>query len=396
MTWLHDQTGEILAMAEQARRAGVFPFFRPHENIGTQVTIEGQQYLTFASNDYLGLSQHPDVKAASIRGIEDFGTGLGSSRLQATSVRHLELEKRLTEWIGCEACAIFPSGWQSLVGVLSTFLNDDVQVALDNQIHASLLDGVAMARGRYPELEERFFRHNSIKGLRRVLGDTDKPHKLVVVEGLYGADGDIAPLDEIASLCDEFDARLLVDDAHGLGAIGEYGRGAAEMHGVLDRVDILMGTFSKVFGSVGGFICGDATLIDYLRLSAGSFVYSASLPVAQIEAAAAALTIVESDAELRQRLTSNARFFRDGLASIGCETIPGESHICPVMIGDEEQAIMLGAQLMQEQGVLMLPFVYPGVPLGKARLRCNVTAAHSEDDLSRAIEALSAVGLGGN
>ncbi len=392
MTWLHRTTQGVLAEVERAKDAGCFPFFRPFENVGPHVGIGRERYVNFTSNDYLGLSQHADVKHAAIRGVEAYGTGLGSSRLQATSVRHEELEQRLARWLQVEACAIFPSGYQALVGTLQAFLDDETLVALDNQSHASVLDGLYLAKGQHPDLEERYFRHNSVKGLRRVLATTERANRLVVVEGLYGADGDLAPLDDMVKLCREFDAPLLVDDAHGIGAIGPGGRGAAEQYGVHGDVDLLVGTFSKVFGGVGGFLAGDADLVSFVKLTARSFVFSASLPVGQVESALAALDIVEQDDSRRQRLEANGDYFRAGLQSLDFSTGNSTTHICPIMIGDEHLAMQFGARLFDEANVIMLPFIYPGVPLGEARLRCNVTAAHERADLDHALQALARIG----
>ncbi|MFN0058677.1 MAG: aminotransferase class I/II-fold pyridoxal phosphate-dependent enzyme [Planctomycetota bacterium] len=392
MSWLHDATREMLGLARQAQAAGVFPYFRPFSNVGPRVTIGGREYLNFTSNDYLGLSQHVEVKRAAAAAIERFGTGLGSSRLQATCILHEELEERLARWLGYEACAVFPSGYQALVGVLSAYLGNASLVALDNQAHASILDGVTLAKGAAPELEERFFRHNSVSALERILVGSDRTQKLAVVEGLYGADGDLAPLPELVRVCAEQHTPLLVDDAHGIGALGAHGRGAAEHAGVAERIDILVGTFSKVFGGVGGFVCAGKDLIEFLKLSARSFVFSASLPAAQVAGALAALELVEHDTALRPRLARNQEILRGGLRALGCELGASVAHVCPILLGDEALTMTFGARLFHEAHVILLPFIYPGVPLGHARLRCNVTAAHSESDLTRVIEAVKAIG----
>jgi glycine C-acetyltransferase len=393
MSWLIEKTAPLLAQVEQARALDAFPYFRPMENVGVRVKIGERWYLNFTSNDYLGLSQDARLKARATAGIERFGNGLGSSRLQATTPLHEELESRLANWLGLEASALFASGYQTLVGVLAAFLDDDSAVIADTYSHASILDGILLAKGKHPDLEERFFRHNSLKALRRCLQTTEKPNQLVVVEGLYSADGDLAPLADIAALCREFEAPLLVDDAHGLGAIGPGGRGAAEVHGVLEQVDLLVGTFSKAFGGVGGFVGGAQPLVDYLKLAANSFAFSASLPAAQVEGALAALDVLQGDSILLQRLESNKTFFRQGLLNLGLDLGTSESHITPIMIGDEEKALTLGAQLFDE-GILMLPFVYPGVPKGQARLRCAVTAAHSREDLQHTLEILKSIVAG--
>lgn len=393
MSWLHDRTRTFLDEVQQAKDLQAFPFFRPFQNIGPRVKIGRGSYINFTSNDYLGLSQHPELIRAAIKGVTAFGTGLGSSRLQATSVRHDALEQGLAKWLGYPSCAVFTTGYQALVGVLSTYLDNETTVILDNYSHASILDGTFLAKGNNPELEVRFFKHNSAKGLERVLSACKRSKKLVVVEGLYSVDGDFAPLDKFLEICRKYDAPLMVDDAHGLGTLGMTGRGVGEIYNVLPEIDILVGTFSKSFGGVGGFVLADRDIIDYMKLQAKSFVYSASLPVPQVEAALAALRIIESDYSYFRRLHDAARYFRQGLLDLGFDLGESdESHITPIMVGDERKALTFGAYLYHGAKVIMLPFIYPGVPKGKARLRCNVTASHSKADLGYTLEALSVIG----
>ncbi|MBI4700267.1 MAG: pyridoxal phosphate-dependent aminotransferase family protein, partial [Deltaproteobacteria bacterium] len=288
MSWLHERTTELLQRIDEAKKNKVFPFFRPFENIGPRVKIGRGSYVNFTSNDYLGLSQDPRLVRAATAAVERYGTGLGSARPQATSDRHEALEARLAQWFGYQACAVFTSGYQAMVGLLATFPDDDTTLALDKLSHACIIDGANLALGQHPDLELRFFKHNSAAALRRVLASSEKKNKLVVVEGLYSVDGDLSPLGDLLAVCRELGAAIVVDDAHGIGTIGPTGRGTAEKHGVLGQVDVLFGTFSKSFGGVGGFVLADRELIDFLKLSARSFVYSASLPVAQIAAASAA------------------------------------------------------------------------------------------------------------
>jgi glycine C-acetyltransferase len=392
MSWLHDKTTEFLSEVAEAKRQKAFPFLRPFENIGPRVKIGSGSYINFTSNDYLGLSQDPRLIRRAAAGVARFGTGLGSSRLQATATRHNVLEDRLARWLGFPACAVFTTGYQALVGLLSTYLDDDTTVALDKLSHAAIVDGVYMAQGMCPDLEVRYFKHNNVTALRKVLAQSDKPKKLVVVEGLYSVDGDFAPLDKVVEVCREYGAPLVVDDAHGLGAVGPTGRGTAEVKGVLRDVDLLFGTFSKAFGGVGGFILGDREIVDFLKLRGRSFVYSASLPIAQVEAALGALDIMERDHSYFRRLESNRDFFRAGLHELGFNLGDSETHITPIMVGDEIKALTFGAYLFHGASVIMMPFIYPGVPIGKSRLRCNVTAAHSRADMGYTLEALAAVG----
>lgn len=392
MSWLEEKTVEFLSTIDELKAKDAFPFFRPFENIGPRVKIGRRSYINFTSNDYLGLSQHPILIKQAMEGTQRYGTGLGSSRLQASTGRHAQLEERLARFMRYPACAVFTTGYQSVVGTLATYLDEECTVVLDNLSHASILDGAALAKGTHPGLELRFFKHNSVRGLRRVLASCAQRKVLVVVEGLYGADGDVAPLAQIVEVCKEHGAALFVDDAHGIGSLGPSGRGTAELQGVLGDVDILMGSFSKAFGTVGGFICASRPIIDFLKVSARAFIYSASLPLAQVEAALAALELMDRDGSRRAKLERNTEIFRAGLTRLGFKLGESAYHITPLMIGDETQAVTFAAYLFHGAQLIMLPFVYPGVPKGKARLRCNVTAAHSEADMGFALEALAVVG----
>ncbi len=391
MSWLHDKTTEILSRVERAKAQNAFPYFRPMQNIGPRVRVGDKSCINYTSNDYLGLSQRPQLIESAVRGTRQYGTGLGSARPQATSVRHQELEKRLARWLGFPGCVVFTTGYQSIVGTLQTFLDDDTTVVLDKLSHASIVDGVLLAQGQHPDLEIRFFKHNDVKHLEKTLAGAAHPKRLVVVEGLYSVDGDLAPLASVLEVCKKHGAAIMLDDAHGLGALGPTGRGVAEQHGLLREIDLLIGTFSKSFGTVGGFVCADAPLVDYIKLSARSFVFSASLPLAQVEAALAALDIIENDLSLIHRLQDNGTRFREGLLSLGFDLGQSTTHITPIFLNQEELTMKFGAYLFHGANILMMPFVAPGVPEGKERLRCNVTAAHTEQDMGYTLEALAEI-----
>lgn len=392
MSWLHDETTEMIQRVEEAKAKKAFPYFRPFENVGPRVKVGGGSYVNFTSNDYLGLSQDPRLIEAAVAGTRRFGTGLGSARPQATSVRHLELERRLARWAGHEACAVFTTGYQAIVGVLEAFIDDETTVVLDKLSHASIIDGVLVAQGRCPDAEVRYFKHNNAKQLDEILGGSDNKKKMIVVEGLYSVDGDMAPLGDIVEIARKHDAVVVLDDAHGLGAIGPTGRGVCELHGLVGKVDVLLGTFSKSFGTVGGFVCMDQALIDFLKLTARSFLFSATLPLAQTEAALAALDIIETDHSLFRKLEDNARFYRAGLDELGFDMGESSTHISPIFIRDELKTLTFGAYLFHAAEVIMMPFVSPGVARGTERLRCNVTAAHTRDEMGYTLEALAVLG----
>lgn len=392
MSWLHDQTTEMLARINEAKAKKAFPFFRPFENVGPRVKVGSGSYVNFTSNDYLGLSQHPKLIEAAVAGTRKYGTGLGSARPQATTVRHLELERRLAAWTGYGACAVFTTGYQALVGTLQTFLDDETTVILDRLSHASIIDGVLMAQGKSPDLEVRFLKHNNLKHLENLLESAANKKKMVVIEGLYSVDGDLAPLADMVAIARKHDAVVVLDDAHGLGALGRTGRGVCEIAGLVGQVDILIGTFSKSFGTVGGFVCADEVLVDYVKMTARAFLFSATLPLAQCEAALAALDIIEKDRHLYRKLEDNARFFRAGLEELGFDLGESTTHISPIFVKDELKTLMFGAYLFHAAEVIMMPFVAPGVSPGTERLRCNVTAAHTRDEMGYTLEALAIIG----
>ena len=392
MSWLHDSTTEMLTRVQEARDQKAFPFFRPMKNIGARVEVNGVSYVNFTSNDYLGLSTDQRLIDAAVGGVQKYGTGLGSARPQATSVRHTELENRLASWLGYGGCANFTTGYQALVGVLSAYLNDDTTVIIDRLSHASIIDGILLSRGQHPDLEMRFFKHNNMKSLEKCLTTAEHDKKLVLVEGLYSVDGDYGKLDEIVALCKKHGAVIAVDDAHGIGTLGPTGRGVCEHYGVLNEIDFLIGTFSKSFGGIGGFVLADKVLIDYLKLSARSFLFSASLPLSLVESALKALDIIQAEPQLRQRLEDNKIFFREGLLRLGYDLGESETHITPIMIRDELLTLKMGAYLFHGGNVMMMPFVSPGVPKNTERLRCNVTAAHTKAQMGYALEAIGEVG----
>jgi len=392
MSWLHDKTAELLPRIEQAKSLKVFPYFRPMQNIGPRIRIGDKSCLNYASNDYLGLSQSPALIEAAVAGTRKYGTGLGSARPQATSVRHEELERRLARWLGYSGCAVFTTGYQGIVGTMQTFLDDDTTVVLDKLSHASIMDGMLIAQGQHPDMEVRFFKHNDVANLDKALAGAAHEKRMVVIEGLYSVDGDLAPLADIVDIVKKHKAVLMLDDAHGLGALGPTGRGVAEMHGLMRHVDLMVGTFSKSFGTVGGFVCADESLIDYMKLSARSFVFSASLPLAQVEAALAALDIIETNMGLIHQLQDNGRYFREALMSLGFNVGESSTHITPIFLNEEELTLKFGAYLYHGASIQMMPFIAPGVPKGKERLRCNVTAVHSKADMGYTLEALAEIG----
>lgn len=392
MSWLHDKTTETLSRVEHAKNLKAYPYFRAFENIGTRVGIGDGSYINYTSNDYLGLSQSDALIEAACAGTRRFGTGLGSARPQATSVRHNLLEERLADWLGYGGCTVFTTGYQAIVGTMQSFLDDQTTVVLDKLNHASIIDGALLAKGQYEDLEIRFFKHNDLVSLEKALAGAANPKKLVVIEGLYSVDGDLAPLLDMITIARKHGAMIMLDDAHGIGTVGPTGRGVSEIFKVLGQIDLLIGSFSKSFGTTGGFLVADKILTDYVKLSARGFVYSATLPLAQVEAALAALDIIQRDTTLIKRLQANGERFREGLLSLGFNLGHSSTHITPIFLNEEELTMKFAAYLFHGAGIVMIPFVAPGVPQGQERLRCNVTAGHTEAQMGYTLEALAEIG----
>jgi glycine C-acetyltransferase len=392
MSWLHDKTTEILSRVEKAKSLKAYPYFRAFENIGTRIGIADGSFINYTSNDYLGLSQDKRLIEPACAGTRHFGTGLGSARPQATSVRHNLLEERLAQWLGYGGCTVFTTGYQAIVGTMQSFLDDETTVVLDKLSHASIIDGALLAKGQYEDLEIRFFKHNDVANLDKTLAGAANPKKMIVIEGLYSVDGDLAPLTDMMAVARKHGATVMLDDAHGIGTLGPTGRGVSELHKVLGQVDLLIGSFSKSFGTTGGFLVADKTLTDFVKLSARGFVFSATLPLAQVEAALAALDIIQHDTSLLRRLEANGNRFREGLLSLGFNLGKSSTHITPIFLNEEELTMKFAAYLYHGAGVVMIPFVEPGVPKGQERLRCNVTAAHTEAQMGYTLEALAEIG----
>ena len=390
MSWMNDKAHAQLQRVRDAQAQQIYPYFRPFESGGLHTTINGKPIVNFSSNDYLGLTNHPKVKEAAKAAVDQFSTGLGSSRVQATSTAHVELEARLAAWYGFEKALIFTTGYQAMVGTIMALADKDTTVVLDNLSHACILDGTFLAAGtpmRAPEV--RFFNHNSAKALDRVLRKRDRKHALVMIEGIYSLDGDEANIREFIEVCAAHEnVAIVCDDAHGTGTLGKGGRGIIEKYGLEGQVPVVVSTFSKTFGGIGGILLGEADVVDYVKHNARSFLFSASLPVPIVAAASAILDMLEADGEAMVReLHEKAAYMRKGLTEIGFDLGHSNSHIMPIMIRDETKAMFTHVALL-ENGVLMVPIMYPAVKEGEERLRLNVTRGHSYEDIDQALELL--------
>lgn len=391
---------ERSAILATAREAGVLPYFRTLDSPARPVVeMEGAPRIMLGSNNYLGLTEDPRVMQGARDALERYGTGLTGSRLlNGTIPLHLELEREIAEWMGTEDAIVFTTGHQANLGALGTLLAPGDTVIADSGDHASILDGVLLSKAKL-----RPFRHNRLDRLEHALNraQADPGGVLVVVDGVFSMEGDIAPLREIAELCGRFGARLMVDEAHGAGVLGARGAGTAELLGVEDRVDLRMGTFSKSLASCGGFVAGAGDVIDFLRVSSRSFLFTASAVPAAVGAALEALRVLRSGdgPPLLQAVLTNARRLRDGLDALGFAVVAPQplpdggdivTPIVPVLVGDDWKAALLWRALY-DAGVFVNTALHPAVPPGGAMLRTSVMATHDARTIDRALEAFASV-----
>lgn len=391
---------ERAAIMAAAQAADVLPYFRVLDGPALPVVeMEGKERIMLGSNNYLGLTDDPRVRQGARDALETYGTGLTGSRLlNGTIPLHLELEERIARWMGTEAALVFTTGHQANLGVLGTLLSPGDTVVVDSGDHASILDGCLLSKAKL-----RAFRHNRLDRLEHQLerAATDAGGVLVVVDGVFSMEGDIAPLREITALARRFGARLMVDEAHGAGVLGARGAGTAELLGVEDQVDLRMGTFSKSLASCGGFVAGPAEIIDFLRITSRSFLFTASAVPAAVGAALAALEIVDSPEgpPLLGAVLDNARYLRDGLEERGFSVVAAQplpdgsdivTPIVPVLVGDDWKAALLWRALY-DAGVFVNTALHPAVPPGGALLRTSVMATHDRPTLDRALQAFTTV-----
>jgi len=374
--------------AKEAQAAGFYPYFIPlSETEATEVSVGDHRLLMIGSNNYLGLTTHPKVRRAAIEATERYGTSCTGSRLlNGTLELHLELERRLAEFIGTEAALVFSTGYQTNVGTISALVSRGDFLVTDKEDHASIVDGCRLAFG-----ETRRFRHNDMAHLERVLaGLPEDVGKLVVVDGVFSMSGDIAPLPEIVPLCKKYGARLMVDDAHSVGVLGG-GRGTAARFGITDQVDLTMGTFSKAFASLGGFIAGAEDVIHYVQHHARALIFSASIPPANAAAALAALEVMQEEPERIERVNQIGERMRVGLRQLGFRVGDTQTPIVPVIIGDDMRTFLTWKALY-EAGVYTNPVVSPAVPPELSLLRTSYMATHTEEQLDRVLAIFKQVG----
>jgi 8-amino-7-oxononanoate synthase len=384
-----------------ARENDLLPYFRPTDGEpGPVVMMEGVERITLGSNNYLGLTRDPRVKAGAQKALDDYGTALTGSRfMNGTTPLVTELEREIADWMNTEDALVYTTGYQANAGALSALLGPTDTVICDAGDHASIMDGIAMSRAKV-----RPFRHNRLDKLEQMLERAagDGGGVLVIVDGVFSMEGDVGDLPRIVELCKAHGARLMVDEAHGVGVLGARGAGACELWGLEDDVDLRMGTFSKSIASCGGFIAGPSEVVDYLRIQSRAFMFTAAAVPAATGAALAAVKVIKSadGPELMRRLLDNAAYLERRLSELGFEVVaagtgpddePIVTPIVPVMVGDDWEAVLLWKELYAA-GVYTNVALYPAVPRGGALLRTSVMATHEREHLDRALEVFDRVG----
>jgi 8-amino-7-oxononanoate synthase len=375
--------------AQRLLDLGLYPFFRPIQSEqDTEVWVKGRKLLMFGSNSYMGLTNHPKVKEAASKALLKYGTGCAGSRfLNGTLDIHLECEAKLAAFVRKEAALLYSTGFQVNQGVISTLVGRDDYVLLDKLDHASIVDGARLSFGKTVR-----FKHNDMKGLEEVLSQIPVERgKLIVADGVFSMDGDIFDLPTAARLADKYNAMIMLDDAHAIGVIGEMGRGTASHFGMTDRVELIMGTFSKSLASLGGFVASDLSTIDYLKHNSRALIFSASPTPASVAAVMASLDIIQSEPERFRMLWDNTHRMTDGLKRLGYNLGNTTTPILPVMIGDDLKCLQMCLAL-EDRGIFVNPVVYPGVEIGNALLRVSLMATHSFEQIDRALDAFEQVG----
>lgn len=373
--------------ADDARRAGDYPYFIPLQDTeGTEVVVNGKRMIMIGSNNYLGLTTDPRVREAAINAIKRYGTSCTGSRfLNGNLAMHNELEQELADFCGKEAGLVFSTGMSVNLGTISALVQRGEYVITDRDDHASIVDGCKLSYG-----EMKRYRHNDMAHLDQVLCSLEGKPALVVVDGVFSMGGDIAPLPEIVDVCQRYGARLMVDDAHSLGVLAE-GRGTAAHFGLTDQVDLIMGTFSKAFASLGGVVVGDAKVIDYIKHNARSLIFSASMPPSNVAAVQAALHIIKTEPERVARVHEIGEYMRQGYAAMGFNTGNSQTPIIPILIGDEVKTFAFWHALF-DAGIYVNPVVPPAVPPALSLLRTSYMATHTNEQLDRVLETFGTVG----
>jgi len=374
--------------ADEVKAQGLYPYFRPiSESEDTVVVIDGKRRIMLGSNNYLGLTHHPKVLAAAARALETYGSGCTGSRfLNGTLDLHLQLEAALAEFLGKEDCIVFSTGYNANLGLISGLVGRRDVVFLDKLDHASIVDGAKLSEG-----ETVRFNHGDLAGLERKLERHPGVGKMVIVDGVYSMEGDIADVPGLLKICRRQGAALAIDDAHSIGVLGPRGDGTAAHWGLSDEVDIVAGTFSKSLASIGGFVAASRNIINYLRHHSRPLIFTASLPPSNTAGVLAALEVLQEDTERREQLWVNTRRLQDGFRAQGFDTGPSETPIVPILIGPLDKTLIMWRQVF-DAGIFTNPVVPPAVPPSQCRLRTSVMATHTAEQIDFSVETIGRIG----
>ncbi|MCP4356763.1 MAG: glycine C-acetyltransferase [Chloroflexi bacterium] len=381
-TWIEDEIAGL-------KKAGLYNTIRTIDSpMDARVLIDGRTLLNFCANNYLGLANHPQIRAAAQEAIDKYGVGPGAVRtIAGTMSLHIQLEERLAEFKRAEACITFQSGFTANLAAIPALVGRGDVIFSDELNHASIIDGVRLSRAQVVR-----YAHNDVADLRRKVAETTEyGRRLIITDGVFSMDGDIAPLDEICDVAEENGIMLMVDDAHGEGVLGQGGRGIVDHFGLHGRVDIEVGTLSKAFGVMGGLVAGKQIIIEWLRQRGRPFLFSSAMTVPDTAACIAAVNLLQESTVLVDRLWQNAEIFKNGMKAMGFNTGHSQTPIVPVMLGEAPLAQQFSRRLFAE-GVFAMAIGYPTVPQGKARIRVMNSAAHNQSDLEEALETFERVG----
>ncbi len=378
--------------ADEVKAAGFYPYFRPiQENEGPVVQIEGRKVVMAGSNNYLGLTAHPKVKEAAIKAIEKYGTGCSGSRyLTGTIDLHIELEEKMAKFFNKESVLLFSTGYQTAQGIIPTLVQRGEYLISDKDNHACIVAGNLMAKAITANVVR--YKHNDMEDLERAIKRIPlEAHKLIVSDGVFSTGGEIVELPELNRIAKQYKARILLDDAHSVGVIGKGGRGTASEFDLTDQIDLTMGTFSKTFASLGGFVAGDAKVIDYIKHHAAALIFSASPTPASVAAASAALDILIAEPWRVDKLIANSERVRSKLREAGFHVLEGRTGIVPVIVGDDMLAFQMWKALY-DSGVFVNVFISPGVPPGRQMMRTSYMATHENEHLDFIVDAFKKCG----
>ncbi len=375
--------------ADDLKEQGWYPYFKAIQSgADSEVVIDGKQLIMIGSNNYLGLTQDPRIKQAAQKAISEFGSGCTGSRfLNGTLSLHVELEEKLAEFMNAESALVFSTGFQTNLGTMATIAGKEDIIYTDRNNHASMVDGCRLSFARLVK-----FKHNNMRDLERLLAASNpNKGKLIAVDGVFSMEGNLIDLPNLVKTAKKHDARIMVDDAHSVGVFGENGRGTAEHFHLEDDVDIVMGTFSKSFASLGGYIVANAKVIDYLKHHARALIFSASIPPANAASVLAALDILKKEPERRERLWRNVRKMKSAFDEMGFDTCGSESPVIPIVVGEDVHTFMFWKKLF-ENGVFTNPAIPPAVPQGRSLIRTSYMANHTEEELDIVLDVFERLG----